>query len=482
MLSRLKNSPLFWILFTSLVARSAAAFFNVGFVAIDDYVYMLKLAFPAQSVPSFAKIIESSWVHPTIPMILLASLSQLPLILGFEDPLNQIQFVYFLMGVLSLITVWSAYKVFELLNRPKEAVIAGLLVGFHGIMPFFSTRVLFETFALAPLTLSLYFFVSYWQKTHSKTWNLFLSILFISLASLVRYQVGVCYFVMAYFVLFKKNENPKKFIFLLFSFLALVGTGLLDLLIDRTFHQSLFDYFKYNIYHSSDYGRSPPWNFVLFFLAFSLFPFFLKSWKDFQWKKQYAQLGIPLGFFLVFLITHSIVPHKEDRFMIPILPTFLILLTPLVNQLFVEQRFLRLKIFAGLHILILVLSSGFTAQWNTIGTARFLQKNQQFDRLLNYHDSLVFMPTAYMNQPQLKIENTTSKSLNSDFGSQFACNTLIAVREDKLPLFPQKEWSKQGSASPGPLEWLVVQLNPKRNGRRASIHLYTHPKCSRLDI
>ena len=168
--------------------------------------------------------------------------------------------------------------------------------------------------------------------------------------------------------------------------------------------------------------------------------------------------------------------------MIPILPTFLILLTPLVNQLFVEQRFLRLKIFAGLHILILVLSSGFTAQWNTIGTARFLQKNQQFDRLLNYHDSLVFMPTAYMNQPQLKIENTTSKSLNSDFGSQFACNTLIAVREDKLPLFPQKEWSKQGSASPGPLEWLVVQLNPKRNGRRASIHLYTHSKCSRLDI
>lgn len=467
MIATLRRHPLFTLLFLALIARTVTALANVGFVAIDDYVYMLKFAFPAQSAPSFAKVLESSWVHPTLPMLILVALGQIPFFFGFDDPLHQMQFVFCLMGAFSLLSVWATYRFFSDIGRTQEAIIAAFLVGFHGVMPFFSTRVLFETFSMPLLTMSLYFCSRYLRSLERK--SLLLAIVFLSLASVVRFQTGICFLVIAYFLLLKKQYKNDRLFFISISLLCFALTGAFDLLIGRGFHQSVLDYLQYNILHSSDYGRSKPWNFVLFFIALSFPPFLIRRWKDFRWQKEFSELEAPILYFLIFLISHSLISHKEDRFMIPIIPVFFILLTPLIKQLFTDHCKKRLLIFATLNFVILFLASGFTAQWNTIGTARFLHFNPQIKKMVNFEESLVFMPTAYMNRPELEITNTTPS-----IKSASTC-TVFAVREDRIDSFFSKHsnFQKIHTSQPGPLEWLIVKMNPKRNGRRAAIHLFT---------
>lgn len=469
-----KKNPFLSIFIASLLVRALAALANVGFVAIDDYVYMLKLAFPAQSAPSYRAIIDSSWVHPTIPMLTLAFLSRIPLALGFEDPLHQIRAVYLLMGLWSLLCVFFAYRLFDGMGRRREGLVAAFLVGLHGIMPFFSTRVLFETFSMTFLTASLFFFTKY-RRTLSRT-DLFLSVLSISLASLVRYQSGVCFLAILGLVFFTKRFKRDRLFLAAVALFFFVLTGLFDLLLQRHFHQSLLDYIKYNIFNSSQYGVSKPWNYALLFIGATLPPFLLLNWRGFHWKEKYRDLQAPLWFFLVFLATHSAIPHKEDRFMIPIFPIFFILLAPMIQHLIEEKHTIRLKAFGTLNFLILILTSVFTSQWNTIGTARFLHRHTNYKKLVNFEDSLVFMPSAYMNRPLLSTEEAEERSLEIEE----SCDVLYAVREDRLEAFRSLRPPVRETAvsQPGPLEWLIVKLNPKRNGRRAAIHLFTHEKCS----
>ena len=462
------------ILLAAAFIRLLTAWLNVGFVAIDDYVYMLKLAFPAQNLPSFGTILQRTWVHPPLPMLLLSIAGQIPLHLGFTDPLRQIQFTYSLMGLWSLFSIYFAGKIFFELERPREGLVAAFLIGLHGLMPFFSTRVLFETFSMPLLTGSLYFFMRFVR--HSKNRDLFFSIVFITVASLVRYQSGVCFLAMAGYLIFAKSMRRHLPVFCLYAAGLFVTSGLIDVALGRSFQQSVIDYIRYNLHHSGDYGVSKPWNFVLFFLGFSLPPFLLRHWRGFLWKERYSSLSPALTFFLVFLVSHSLIPHKEDRFMIPILPVFLLLLAPLVNRLIEEGARKRLIIFGGLNFVILILTSCFTAQWNTIGVARFLHNHRSYNRLVNFNDSLVFMPSSYMNRPDLKIVQSAASSTRGSSD----CGTLTAVREDRLQAFRSAAGGNEKEiavSKPGPLEWLIVKANPKHNGRRAAIHLFAAAGC-----
>ena len=470
----LSYRPFLLVLLLAFGARALAAIYNVGFVAIDDYVYMLKLAFPAQQAPSFAKVIESSWVHPTLPMLALTQLARLPLWLGITDGLRQIQFVYLIIGVWSLFSVFFVYRIFTELGRIREGLIAATLVGLHFLMPFVSTRVLFESLSMPLLTASLYFFIRFQTTTERK--YLFYSVAVIALSSLVRFQNGVCYFAFVLLMFNRQVSRGDRWFFMAASGIVFIASGLMDLLIERTFHQSILDYIRYNLAHSSEYGTSKWWNYLLLCTGLTLPPFLVRTWSHFAWWRNYTQLKPAIWFFLFFFISHSLIPHKEDRFMIPIFPIFLLLLAPLIHQLIQEKKLLRLYIFAAFNLFLMILASSFTSQWNTIGTARFLNDHKNYKQLLVFNQSLLFSPTAYMDNPELSVEFVDEHSTLPTPN----CDLIYAVREDHLQNFHalNLEVQEKAVSHPGPLEWVIVQLNPKRNGRRAAIHLFTPAGCN----
>jgi hypothetical protein len=133
--------------------------------------------------------------------------------------------------------------------------------------------------------------------------------------------------------------------------ICIVASGMLDYALIGEWHATLRRYVAINSTYSANWDTSPWYVFTLLFVGLSLPPTFLLRYRGLDWKAQFGPLRAVLLYFAVFLLAHSVISHKEERFMIPVTPLFLMLLTPLLAYLIVHraQHRWRLWYFAVLN-------------------------------------------------------------------------------------------------------------------------------------
>ncbi len=465
-----------WLMAGALILRLFVAWADYGFVATDDHNHVLVDAVPAQRVPGAGSVVEKSGVRSPVPRLFIYQLGQTAFRLGLEDPISQIRWIYAVLGALSLLSVWAVWRLYEGVGQTEWGTHAVVWSGFHFLAVFLSTRALIENMAAPYLTLSAVFLVFYWRR-HRVAWLLG-SLLALAIGSMFRFQVGIAVLVLIAAPIVKRAWRDV-------ALLGVTGIGLFvltgwpDYVLRGSFHASLGEYLIHNLRYSSVYGVSAWYNYLLLLLAASLPPLLLARYQDFPWKS-YARLLWPvIAMVSVFVIAHTAAPHKEDRFMLPILPLYLALLAPFSAHLFARRpRSWRTYGFCTINAALILLIAASPTQNNIIGLVRYLGEHPSIEEVRSLGDSLEVYPTAYSERAPTPVHRVNFIPVRA--AQHAGCSVAIAVRDDLLMgrSFEIEGLRQVAVFEPGVLERILTVTNPGRNARRSALRLFLPEGCS----
>jgi len=242
-----------WLLLIGLVLRLAVAWADYGFVATDDHNHLLVDAVPAQRVPGPGAVVTTSGVRSPIPRLFVYYLAQGALWLGIEGPVDQIRFIYALMGVGSMLSIWLLWKLFDEIGQRDWGLHALVWTGMHFLAVFVSTRALIENMA-APFTTAAGVWLVYYVSTRRLAW-LLASLGALAVASMFRFQVGIC--VVAIFLVPVLLRAWRDIVPLAAAgILLFAASGYPDVILRGAFHASLRGYVIENVRFSGTYGAS----------------------------------------------------------------------------------------------------------------------------------------------------------------------------------------------------------------------------------
>lgn len=367
-------------LLLGFIFRSCASYFVFGPQALDDYLNQLMSAFRLmRGLPHDLPAYRS----PLVTWLMLDWM-RLGQLFSIQAVVDLIRWTYFGLGLCSLLAVYGAYKYFEVSPRDHDkGVLAVYLVALHGLMPFVSTRAFLESFSLCFIAVSFGFFRSH--QVRPQFLNLAIAFLALGFATLIRFQVGILYVYALIFFAFKK-EWRNIAVGVLIGLFFLLCQSLIEVIDQRPAFSILRAYFKANE-NVSNYGVSPWHSTWVTWLAIFYFPF---SFFFFQKVKVLREhLFLILGL-LLFVLIHSLVPHKEERFLYPIFGATLFIMAILWSETWYTKtnRFFFKPFFILLNSLLLLISCFSNTQLGEIGVPAALQKKS--DRLLYLsHSSMV---------------------------------------------------------------------------------------------
>ena len=447
---------------------------NPGIVAVDDFRLMERFL-PAQRA-SPSEIIEGIGIRSPLVPLLHVGITRTALALGVEHPLDQLRVDMVVVGLVSFAAMlWAALASFEPYDaapRERHRVVAAALLGFYFIAALFFTRPMVEAVSAPFLALSAGLGCRYW--TRGTPGSLALAVAALAVAAMIRPQAGACAIVLV--LLAAWSRRPRDLAILAATGLAaIVLTGLPDLVLRGRFHESLRLYVAFNVEKSSKFGVGPWYVYTLLFAALTLPPVFISRFRGFPWRARYRPLLPTLLFFAVFVAAHSAVPHKEERFMIPAAPLFLVLLTPLTTWLAErpEGRW-RIRLLLALNTPLLLLAIAHPIQSSTIGLARFLDAHPEFRAVATVKPGPIHVAAMLVRQPL----EVASVPLAAE--APLDCGTLVvafAASAGARELAADPRRASVGRFEPGPLERLVVKINPRRNARRGALEGFAAREC-----
>lgn len=335
----------FFALALAFFFRSITAFFVYGPQSVDDYSHGLLPAWEALRGIAFDLPL---WRSPVLVWTLIpfAWLGQK---MGLTVSFDIFRVILFFIGAFSLWMIWAYAKYAERsltgglpsnqslgavsdrsgVARPADEQLQRRLVLFplyllslHFILSFAMTRAFGEVIAT-----TLVFVALLWMNEaiddRKQALRFVAGALLLGLACLYRYQIGVLGVGMAGYLAYTRRWRE-------FGWLALGGVlaGVVeagkDVAYGRFPFETLYNYFYVNKDGAVEHSIQPWYNtwvtvLIMFFIPLSL-PLFAKAKKTIRIER------IFIGLILFFTLLHSLIPHKEERFLYPILPLVLFLL------------------------------------------------------------------------------------------------------------------------------------------------------------
>ena len=326
-----QQHPLKAILLTAFAVRLVAAFFAPGYMMHDDHFLTIE---PAASwadgknfnhwLPGIGNTNEHPEPISFFYLGFLYCFFKLFQAIGIDQPEIQMLLLRIIHAAYSLLTIFFAFKITEKLSHRKNAITVGWLLAFIAILPNFSVRNLVEIVCMPPLLAGMWLLVKNGAGNEEKPSRvgmtpLVFAALWMGLAVGFRFQTGLFVALVGGVLAFKQNIRA----FLVFGFVsfgAFFLTQIDDVLLwgGEPF-QHLRGYFEYNKKNALNYPGSP-WAYLSFISVFILPPvsLFLTAGFVHSWRK-YMLVVLPTAGFLIF---HLLYPNKQERFILPALPFF----------------------------------------------------------------------------------------------------------------------------------------------------------------
>lgn len=334
-----ERQPLTWIMVLAAVVRLPAAFLSGGYFAHDDHFLVIEAA---QSWVDGADY--NYWLpwnqyglpHPSGHMMVYPGLHYLLLRawqwLGLVDPETKMVLVRILHAAWSLVTVHVGYRMLLRLAGARAALGGGLLLALLWFMPFLSVRNLVEMVSAPLLMLS-----AWWcmradaadgaardaGAEGSVVRHLLIAGLMAGLAVNVRFQTIFVPAGMGLGLLLQRRwRGAAAFALGVLAPLVMLQ-GAIDMAIWGRPFAELTEYVRYNLDNPDNTGIMLPWYQYLLILglvfvpplSFAVLFGFLRSPRPLP-----AWLGVA-----TFILFHSLFPNKQERFILPVVPLFLVL-------------------------------------------------------------------------------------------------------------------------------------------------------------
>ncbi len=349
--------PLQAVMLLALFVRLLAVLFAKGYMMHDDHFLTVE---PASSWAAGSNF--NNWLpgigndrpHPEpisfFYLGFLALFIKIFSVLGIDNPDTQMYLVRLIQGLYSLLIVYYAFKITELLSNKKNALLVGILLALIAIMPNFSVRNLVEMVCIPPLMIGYWILLKNAKKQENITslskivgmpsvnWKLTTIVAAAFIMGLtvgVRFQTGLWVALVGLVILIQSNFK-NAFVFGVVSFAAFFLTQIDDIILwgGEPF-QHLKGYFAYNTEHANDYPGSPfaYLSFIGLFILppvslFLVFGFFKKF-------KKYLLITLPVFGFVLF---HVLYPNRQERFILPALP-FVVMIGVIGWNEFVSKSF-----------------------------------------------------------------------------------------------------------------------------------------------
>ncbi|SDB85870.1 glycosyltransferase family protein [Williamwhitmania taraxaci] len=275
-------------------------------------------------------------LQPTICFLVFSGLKST----GETNPYTMVMWLRILTALLSLVIITFFIKqTLSLFSRETDKKAYILLSYFLWFIPLLSVRFSSETMSGLMLLLAL----ALLHKKESNYTPWLLGLVF-GLGFLFRFQVAFVIAGIGLWLIFIRNVNFRYLLKIAAVFFLIVGVGTL---IDSWFYGQFvftpFNYYKANILEdvASSFGTSP-WYFYLgklitlpsYFVGIPLAIAFVVV-AVYNPRSIYLWCIIPL------FVVHSIIPHKEERFLFPIVflfPIIVMLAWEKVAPIFGKRR------------------------------------------------------------------------------------------------------------------------------------------------
>jgi 4-amino-4-deoxy-L-arabinose transferase-like glycosyltransferase len=478
------NKPLLIIIYVAAFLRLIAVLFAKGWGMLDDHFLVIEIAQSWVDGGNFNHWLPWSPENtgPTGHTFFYAGIHFLFFsffkMIGLTDPQAKMFVVRLLHAAFSMIVVILGYKISKKLSGKKTAGIVGLLLAATWFMPWISVRNLVEVVAIPFLFLSVWALVKS-QKPYP--WKVALWAGFIAgVAFSVRYQTILFAGGMGLALLFQK-QIKAGFIFGSGYFLAVfIFQGLPDYFIWGVPFAEFAEYTRYNVEYRFDYLTGEWYNYLIVIFGLMIPPFSLLLFRGFVFKwRQHLIIFLPTFIFLAF---HSYFPNKQERFILTIVPFFILLGTMGWYELSSKNRFLIrqakvLRYVYGFFVVInLVLLAPITTMYSKRAQVEAMTHLSRYDNIQSIlvensdRENVMLMPQFYLGQ-WINIYGVTSVNPAKNLLNPANRPTpepafLLFVREDNLEkrvadlkaIYPQINY--ETTIQPGFVDKLMHQINP----------------------
>ena len=326
----LDNFNLKKILLLGLFFRILATIFSKGYAFTDDHFEVVELAQNilekgvSNTFPNIPK--GEAYIFNLIYIEIHTLIFGICESLGLYNPEGKILIARLVHALFSMLTIYVGYRLTERLsNRSNDAKIVGLLLAIFWVFPFLSVRNLREFACIPPMMLGCY----YACFKEIKTKQILLMAWWFTVSFVFRYQMIFVPFVIGLWWLFNKQNWQKAVLFgVAFGVFFILTQGLFDYLTWGNPFASLKTYATYNS-NSANIALYPagPWHRYIGTVAglFLGFPFLLLLAGYFKTATQAGNRKMLFYASLLFFVFHSYYANKQERFILPFLPLFIIL-------------------------------------------------------------------------------------------------------------------------------------------------------------
>lgn len=323
-----EHKPLSLILTIGLVLRMISVIFSHGFGMLDDHFLVIEP--PASWVEGadqnnwlpwnqeHARPSGHSMFYPGLHFLYFTLLK----FLGITEPVTQMYLNRFLHAIFSLLTVFYGFKITQRLSDTNIAKQTALILAAAWFMPFLSVRNLVEIVCIPFMMAGTYLIIKSLDEKKSLT-SFFIAGLVIGFAFSIRLQTVLYIGGLGLALLILQKWKEGIVFGLGFVLNAIIIQGIPDYLIWGYPFAEFIEYFAYNVESRYGYFTGSPLMYIEVLAGIFLFPLGLALLVGFfaSWRK-YLILFLPT---VIFLLFHSMFPNKQERFILPVMPMFLML-------------------------------------------------------------------------------------------------------------------------------------------------------------
>lgn len=437
---------------------------NPGFMGTDEYWTGITRYVPAQT-QNLTNILKEDDVKSSTQILPLLATSHLALNLGFESAWSQYRFVHFFWGTLGILILFLA------LNRyvpREERTFVFLVFSLYFAAPFMFTRSMYESLSAPFVLLSALSLRE--TKFASSVKEALISTLAISLAFAFRPQTGIAALAVVGYLLYLRRYRWAAASSLLgLGFFVLFGFS--DLWVRGSFHQSLKDILFYNVKFGASYAVQP-WYFYLALSVFLLMlPFLLSRTWWLITKSRFRYQSLFWIYIILVLGLHSTFPQKWERFVIPVMPLFLLILADWLRLMWAAGSKKRVYLLLGFNLTFLAPTSFWPAQGNLISFSLFLRDQKTIKQIYRYNNSPEWITEVFTERKDWKwIEvNEPPTSL--------MCHERFVMNEADFRKFDFPQYKVEIVFDTNPIEKLSYRFNPSKNKRRTPLFLIKNKSC-----
>jgi hypothetical protein len=314
------------ILAAGLIIRLVAVFFSPGYSFHDDHFETIELVQKwREGIPfswSGSNIHVFSLLYPGIHYLLFEFCDAI----GITDPQQKMIWVRLFHGLVSMAGVYYGYLLtLRLTKQVTTAKIVAICLALSWLFPFLSVRSLREFFCIPFMLAATYYIVDAKAATRS----ILIAAFLFALAFCIRLQTVLIPLGIGLNWMFRKGYLKKSLVFgIAFIVFLFLTQGVFDWFHYGNPLASTLEYFRYNSVPANIRGYPQgPWymylgTVALIALVIPFIPLLVGYRRSASMSKDLRMLVLSS---LLFFVFHSIYANKQERFILPFIPYFLIL-------------------------------------------------------------------------------------------------------------------------------------------------------------